>query len=684
MKKYYRLFFLLWIQSIVLLTCFLTACNNDSNNRSFSVTSVNPSVNPSAPPIHHPSTGQRVFPAPPPRVDINRLAIEPNALSLYPGQEKHLNVFILKGSTKTQVNDKVQWSVDDPAIAEVDTSVITAKAVGPTKIRANFDNKDAYINLIVNKNNLESIAIEPANTEAYANEKIHFKARGFYSDQSNKDISTTVDWSVGNEGIAKINSKGWLTTLSPGNTTITAKSSSFKDVTETQITVKGGTLTDLKMSSNDIDVIVGLKKQLVVIGTYSDGTNKEITNDCDWTSDKPNFATVDDNDNKGLVRGVAVGETTVTARLSGKSVSSTITVNAPKITKIKVEPDALLLAKGYSHQLQAFASFDNNTTTNITNSVTWKSADTSLATIHSSGDVLALKQGDTLITATFEKQSGQSKIKIAAPILKSMTISPFPRVPELIVNMPQQFIAIGIFSDGEELNLTNNVTWKSNDANIASIEAGGIHAGLVTPHTTGNITITAADPKTNTMAQISVPVESPQLNHIDLKPDNPDIPVGTHVQMSATGLFSDGKKVDITTDCVWSTASGKIAEVSKHGLVTGIRKDSTTISASFMKQTASKNLTVSAKKLKTLEISPQHPTMESVTSLWFEATAIYDDGSQQNVTKAGWWHSSNPFIALIGTLWPVWGRTWAIIPGECDISFEYQGMTVSTPLSVHY
>lgn len=706
MKKSYRLFSLLWLQSIVLLACFLTACNNDSSKGwSFSdaaeATSSSPNISPSAnqknkpitnqknkataTPSHRKSTSRSAHPAPPSSMGNIRLSIEPNTLSLFSNQEKPLEIFELIDSRKTNVTNKIKWSVTDPAIAEVSQmGVVMAKSVGATTIKAHLGNSEASLNINVNKNSLESIEIEPANTESYANEKIQFKARGFYSDQSNKDISKTIHWSVDDTCIASIDHNGLLTTLSPGKTTVNANGSTLNQLTKTQITVKEGFLTGLKMSSNDIDVTVGLKNQLVVIGTYNDGVSKEVTNDCDWTSDKPNFAAVDNNDNKGLITGISVGNTNISANLGDTSTSTIVTVDAPKITKVTVEPDGLLIAKGYSHQLQAIASFENNTTRNITKSATWKSANTALATVNSSGAVSALKQGETFITATFNKFSSQSKIKITAPMLKSLTIYPVPEASELIVNMPHQFLAQGIFSDGDEMDLTTNVTWKSNDATIASIKGGGLDAGLITPHSNGNVTISATDPKTNMIAKRTIPVKKIELTHIDLEPDNPDIPAGTHVQMTATGFFSDEKKVDITTDCVWSTGSGKIAEVSKQGLVTGIRRDSTPISASFLNQSASTNLTVSAKKLKALEISPQNPTMESVTSLWFKATAIYHDGSKQDVTKAGWWHSSNPFIALIGTLWPVWGRTWAIIPGDCNISFGYQGMKVVTPLTVTY
>lgn len=654
MKKTSQLFFLLWLKSILLLTCFLTACHNSGGGWSFE------------------------------EVDVVSLTIEPNTLSLYPNQEKQLTAFLIKGPSKTNITDQARWLVDDPTIAAVDTGVVTAKTIGTTNITASLDGAKATATLTVNKNELVSIEVEPANAEIYPNEMKQYKAVGFYSDQSNKDISEVANWSVIDSSIASIDTKGLLTALSPGKTSVVVDHSTLNASADTNITVKTGTLTGLQMPSDEIDLTVGLKRQMVATGTFSNGTSKDVSFDCDWSSDAPNIASVSNEEHKGLVTGIAVGETKINASFSSQSTSSTIKVHDAKITKITVSPNAFTLTKGYSRQLQAVAKYENDSILDITESAKWKSANISLATVDPLGNVSAHMVGETTITATFDKQNGQSNFTIIAPTLTSMTIYPVPATSELTVNTPQQLLAQGIFSNGDELDLTSDVTWISSDSNIASVDAGGKYAGLVTPHAAGNVAISAVEPITSTIASIALPVKDASLTRIDLEPVNPDIPINTQIQMNATGTFSDGGKIDITTDCDWSTGSGAVAEVSPQGLVTGKSINSTTITASFLTKEVSTNLNVSNKQLTAIEISPQNPTLKPVTYMFFTATALYSDGSEQNITRSGWWRSSDWNIASTVNWWPVWkGRVHASgTPGECDISFEYQGIKVSTRLTV--
>ena len=74
------------------------------------------------------------------------------------------------------------------------------------------------------------------------------------------------------------------------------------------------------LSSISITVPTGLNQpvnttqQFKAIGTYSDGSQKDISSKVAWTSSRPNIATVSAS---GLVTGIAAGNTSIMATLSG-------------------------------------------------------------------------------------------------------------------------------------------------------------------------------------------------------------------------------------------------------------------------------------------------------------------------------------------------------------------------------
>ncbi|MCY4044721.1 MAG: Ig-like domain-containing protein [Cellvibrionales bacterium] len=611
-----------------------------------------------------------------------QLIIEPRSLILYPNQERQFEAYLSQGSTKTPITQQASWSSDNTNIAEISPlGIVTAKSIGISRIKAYFEGQEATANVTVNDNTLVKITIEPTNSEIYTGEKIQYQAKGVFADQSTQDISEVSSWSVVDASIAMIDAKGLLEGLAIGTTTVNVQHTTLDAQANTEITVKPGSLTHLKMSSDSVDVIVGLARQLTATGEFNDGTSKDVSHDCDWLSNESSIASVN---SQGMVTGESLGETQITASFNGLSATAMVSVKDANIMNITIDPDNFSLTKGYSQQLEAFASFNNNTSANITQSATWQSSDPSKASVDALGLVMGLAEGQVTISASQSGQTGQSMVTIKNPTLTSLTIYPIPAASELIVDTPQQLIAQGLFNDGSEQDLTKTVTWMSSDDQLASIISGGANSGLITPHQLGSAIFTATDPKTALAATCTLPIKNPGLTSITLEPEAPNIPVTTQIQMKATGTFSDGGQIDITTDSVWTVDSGEIAEISTEGLVTGKSIGSTRITASFLTQHTSTNLSVSAKKITHIEISPQNPSLKPVTAMWFTATAFYDDGSQQEVTKSGRWKSSSWYYASTVN-WPsaLKGYVHASgAQGTCDIIFEYQDMKVSTVLTI--
>ena len=72
---------------------------------------------------------------------------------------------------------------------------------------------------------LNSIAVTPANATIATGATQQFTAMGTYSDGSTQNITSQVAWSSSNASVATISTGGLATTMTPGNTTISATQS---------------------------------------------------------------------------------------------------------------------------------------------------------------------------------------------------------------------------------------------------------------------------------------------------------------------------------------------------------------------------------------------------------------------------------------------------------------------------
>lgn len=142
----------------------------------------------------------------------------------------------------------------------------------------------------------------------------------------------------------------------------------------------------------------GRNQQYTAVGTYSDGSTRDITTSVTWTSSNTAVATINSS---GLATGVGVGTTYITAISSGiTSNSATLTVTPAVLESISVTPESASIQRGATQQYTATAIHSDGSTNDITNSATWASSNSSVATVDSFGLATGKAAGTTYITAS--------------------------------------------------------------------------------------------------------------------------------------------------------------------------------------------------------------------------------------------------------------------------------------------
>ena len=134
------------------------------------------------------------------------------------------------------------------------------------------------------------------------------------SDATNK----TVTYTSSNTKVATVNSSGKITAVGGGTATITAKAGGKSATCKVTVNIAQTGITASGSSSKS--VAIGSTTTLKIAKVPSDATDNYTTT---WTSANTSIATVS---SKGVVTGVALGETTITAKQNNWTVTFKITV----------------------------------------------------------------------------------------------------------------------------------------------------------------------------------------------------------------------------------------------------------------------------------------------------------------------------------------------------------------------
>ncbi|MBA3947942.1 MAG: Ig-like domain-containing protein, partial [Herpetosiphonaceae bacterium] len=326
---------------------------------------------------------------------------------------------------------------------------------------------------------------------------------------------------------------------------------------------------------------------------------------------------------------------------------STKPLDPGTLTSITVTPADSSIVVGITQQFTATGNYSDGSTQDFTNSATWTSSDTTVATISSSGLATALNSGSTTITASFDPGtgvvSGNTTLTVSPLVLTSITVT--PANPSIVKGTTQQFTATGTFSDGSTQDLTGSVQWSSSSIGVATISS----SGLATAVNTGSTTITATSGSVS--GSTTLEVTAATLTSITLAPTNPSIPIGVTQQFVAIGHYSDGSTQDISSSVTWSSSDTTVATISSTGLATAVAAGTTTITATDTTSgiNGTTTLTVTTATLVSIAVTPANPTIAKGTTQQFVATGTYSDGRTQDISSSVTWSSGNTTVATISS-----------------------------------
>ena len=246
----------------------------------------------------------------------------------------------------------------------------------------------------------------------------------------------------------------------------------------------------------------------------------------------------------------------------------------PVLQTIEVQPATVVLAAGETVVLAAIGHFDRGDPRDLGAEVMWGSSDSAIASVSSAGLVTAVAPGNVQIVARGGDGAVQGTAEVAVTEAVVATLS----LGDVSLTLPDgrsaQLSAVATYTDGTMVDVTETLTWLSDNEPVATVTPGG----LVTAHDPGSALISGTDGQLTAM--LTVTVGPPDAVAIVIDPAETKVGEGETVQLSAIGTMSDGSVQDVTTQAQWGSDDPGVASVDG-GLVSGVLAGQTVVSATL-------------------------------------------------------------------------------------------------------
>ncbi|MGH8444358.1 MAG: beta strand repeat-containing protein, partial [Solimonas sp.] len=523
-------------------------------------------------------------------LQVNPTGTAATPLQLPLGNQQQFTVTGLFSDSSTQdLGTQVAWTSSDTTVAAVSAAglLTTAKVGGPITVTAAHGAIKADVFVTVTDAALTAIAVTPATPSIPKGSQQAFKATGSYTDGSTADITGTVSWTSSQAAVASIEPTGVATGVTVGNAVITAASGGVSGATT--LTVSAATLTKIEIGAEITSIPKGARAQYSATGTYTDASTRDVTTEVTWASSDASVVTVvNAGPTAGEVQGIKIGSASITASGGGVSDAVTVAVTNAVLTSIEISrasgSGGLQTPIGTQLPLKATGVYSDATTKDITTTVTWGSADTTIVEVSngdaSKGVAIPKKTGTTQVIANLDAVNNAADFTVTAATLNAIRV--LPVTATLPIGYTVKYAATGVYSDGER-DISAQVAWTTLDPAIVTIDdSAGANKGLAKAVAGGGTTVQAT--LNSVQGTATVTAVDTALSGIALTPADTSIGQGETLQYAATGTFANGSTLDLTTQVTWASSNRFAATISNtagsKGLATaGGILGTTTISA---------------------------------------------------------------------------------------------------------
>lgn len=460
-------------------------------------------------------------------------------------------------------------------------------------------------------------------------------------------------WSSSNNDIVQVDENGLITSISGGEAIITVQKANNKKT--------------LKVTTVEIAIeSITFKKNLITLKVGEEQTLEPIINndesiviDLLWESSDNEVVSVDQN---GHIVALSEGSAFIYVydEISGLGGEIAIDVEPTKednknnddknntndkdkdkdkednkkipVTKIALNKSDTIMQVGEYIIVSAVVRPANATD----KKVTWSTSNSKVATVSSSGKIVAKKAGTATITATTSNgKKAEIKITVTEKFINVTSISLNKENATLNVGESVSLSATVLPKDASN----KGIIWSSSDESVATVKDG-----KVTAKKAGTTTITATSKDGNKKAVCTITVKEKEIiavTDISLDKTEINLEVGDTSKLTATILPKDATYTDVS----WSTSDASVATV-ENGKITAKGAGTTTITATSNNgKTATCKVTVTEKVIEATGVSLNEKQITLKVGETFQLVATIKPDNVSNKTLT--WTSSKSSYASV-------------------------------------
>jgi trimeric autotransporter adhesin len=423
----------------------------------------------------------------------------------------------------------------------------------------------------------------------------------------------------------------------------------------------------ISLAPNNLQVAVN--SSVRVVGTAFDKNGNSIGDkNIRFSSSNNAIATVT---NDGLVIGVSPGQVTIAGEADGARGEAAVTVVPEVPDNILVTPSPITLRRGNVRQFSAVPR--NSAGTPITGlSLEWRSSNSAIASVSSTGQVTALAVGTAVISATANQITGSATVTVTEVPIGSISLAPATRS----IQINEEFVPELTLRDtaGNVLpSLGRTINWTSSSTITASVNStNGVVRGL----RVGTTRITAASPDNPAInGSMDVTVTERQVKTVVITPRTGFLRLGVPRQLSAQLL--DSLNQTVTGRVVtWTPLNPTVATVSANGNVNGISLGTVRITAQVDGAVDTVQFTVTRIPVGDVDIEPtQASVIQGKTTTL--AVVVKDSVGTEVTDRAVSWLTSNASVATVNN-----GVVTAVSPGTVTITATSEGRSGTANVTV--
>lgn len=361
----------------------------------------------------------------------------------------------------------------------------------------------------------------------------------------------SLKWSSSNTKLATVDENGKVKLIKTGTVVINCITENGLQAQCTFIITQG--VTSIKMDVAEVTIYVGEKYRMTYTVLPANASNVQLK----WSVQDSKIATVD---NSGYIVGKNVGTTLVIASATdGSGIYAMAKIIVLRNAKsIKLDVTNLVMNVGEIYTLEVTL-----TPADSSDSLTFESSNTKVATVSKTGKITAKAKGTTVVM-----------VKTSGNVTAYCTVMVNQQVTGVKLNFEEVTIFAGdTFTLEAEIEpktaSDTDVTWTTGDPSVCKVDKMGVLSAIA-----GGMTmITCTTMDGDYMAYCIVTVMEP-VTLIEI-PEYMEVGVGKKktIEAKVSGETASNKELE------WDSSDPSICKINTKGVITGVRLGKVTITA---------------------------------------------------------------------------------------------------------